>query len=146
MSSHKQLNAIRRPFGSPSCLSPRQVGAMVAVPNAVNRRMRQNIKELGRPHVKDILEVRKGSFDFLQFFVESHGVDRGQCGLLGLDDLLSLALRVLWAGKGTVGVLWTCLQLGDRSAPRPLRERLSIAVTFCRKKIGPISSLEPVHK
>src|SRR5262249_59264658 len=45
---------------------------------------------IDRPHVEDVLEVRKGAFDLRQFFVQPYGVDRGQRGLLGLDDVLSL--------------------------------------------------------
>src|ERR1700747_2949811 len=45
---------------------------------------------IDRSQVEDILQVGEGSFDFRQILVESHGVDSGQSGLLGLDDILSL--------------------------------------------------------
>src|SRR5882757_10706266 len=41
------------------------------------------------PHVEDVLEIGEGAFDFRQILVELHGVDRGEMGLLGLDDVFA---------------------------------------------------------
>src|SRR5207344_2580266 len=44
---------------------------------------------IDRPHVEYVLETGEGAFDFREFLVEAHGVDRGQIGLFGLDDVFA---------------------------------------------------------
>ena len=44
---------------------------------------------IDRPHVEDVLEIGEGALDFRQFLVEPHGIDRGQIGLFGLDDVFA---------------------------------------------------------
>src|SRR5215471_15159004 len=44
---------------------------------------------IDRAHVEDVFEIAKGAFDLREFLVKTHGFDRRQMRLFGLDNIFA---------------------------------------------------------